>query len=413
MPLVTAPFFALNSQYRPNRFVVSMTSAAPLVLAQASIVIDFLGVTSISKSPIYSIGTTYYFEFDVSKVLQTYSAPKSNAKTSVFPDTLDQPLNVSNTDIHTKVALIISYFYNDPTTGLLTQFGSTEIIPTDYPAIAGTRQTRNWQFMGMDLYIQIFGGGSPFLTNAPIIYEICQTENAYLTFIGYTATTVKVTTKDSSGSVIDTGLFTVTPNSDFVPTTIGTGLTNLATQSYFDGSVNVLDPNISVYEIQVGQSFLLGSVWSFFPFSEIRTYKLISCCNERSVRLHWLNRLGGADAYTFRSKKTVTQKIKSELAQKPQTWNYTLPAASSYDRGLFKIAQDVSIQYEAESEFYTTAEGSWISELLSSPEVYMETSDGLIAVVITDSDITISENDELLSVTISFVESNNISVQQN
>jgi hypothetical protein len=158
---------------------------------------------------------------------------------------------------------------------------------------------------------------------------------------------------------------------------------------------------------------LLGGVWSFFPFSQIRTYKKIECCNERSTRLHWLNRLGGADAYTFSSKKTIQQKNKSELAQVPQTWSYTTPPTTIYDRGLFKIAQEVTVEYEVESKFYSETEGAWIAELLSSPEVYLETSDGLVAVVITDSNITTTENDELLNVTISFVEANNISVQQN
>ena len=43
----------------------------------------------------------------------------------------------------------------------------------------------------------------------------------------------------------------------------------------------------------------------------------------------------------------------------------------------------------------------------------METSSGLIAVVITDSSIAVSENDELLNVTIQFTEANYISVQSN
>jgi len=121
MPLVTAPLFTLNSQYRPNVFVMSMTNADPLVLAQASIVVDGLGVTSIQKAPAYNIGTTYYFVFDVAKVLQTYSAPKGQNKTSVFLNTINAAYEVANPDIHTRVGLIVSYYYNDPTTGLLTQ----------------------------------------------------------------------------------------------------------------------------------------------------------------------------------------------------------------------------------------------------------------------------------------------------
>ncbi len=72
MALVTPPLFTLNSQYRPNVFVMSMTSTDPLVLAQASIVVDGTGVTSMQKAPAYNIGTTYYFIFDVAKVLQIH-----------------------------------------------------------------------------------------------------------------------------------------------------------------------------------------------------------------------------------------------------------------------------------------------------------------------------------------------------
>lgn len=418
MPLVTAPPFALNSQYRPNKFLVSMTSSDPLVLAQASIVVDSIGVTSMSKSPLYNIGTTYYFEFDVAKVLQTYSAPKSTAKTTVFPDTLGVPLNVSNTDCHTQVGLIISYLYNDPVTGLLTQFATVDTIATGYPATNGTRQTRNFAAMGMDAYIMVTGSGiTPFLTNFPNVvgnpYPICSTENSYISFIPNTCNAVLIETVDSAGTLIEDGLFSITPNTNLVPTTIGVGMINLATQTYFTGAVNMSDPNIAEYRVYVGNAYLIGLNWLFVQASEQRVFKKIECCAERSTRLHWLNRLGGADAYTFSSKKTIKQKNKSELAQVPQTWTYNTPPTTIYDRGLFKIAQDVTIDYEVESKFYTEAEGLWIAELLSSPEVYLETSDGLVAVVITDSSITTSENNELLNVTINFVESNNISVQQN
>jgi len=418
MPLVTAPPFAPNSQYRPNKFLVSMTSANPLVLAQASIVVDSLGVTSMSKSPLYFIGTTYYFEFDVAKVLQTYSAPKSTAKTSTFPNVLNAPFNVSNTDCHTLVGLIISYYYNDPVTGLLTQFVTTDTIPTGYPATNGTRQTRNFNSMGMNAYSMVTGSGiTPFLTNFPNVvgnpYPICPTENAYLSFIPNTCNAVLVETVDSTGTLIEDGLFSITPNTNLVPTTIGVGMINLATQTYFSGAVNMSNANIAEYRIYVGNAYFISGNWLFVQASEGRVYKKIECCTERNIRLHWLNRLGGADAYTFSSKKKIEQKNKSELAQVPQTWNYTTPPTTIYDRGLFKIAQEVTVEYEAQSKFYTEAEGAWIAELLSSPEVYMETSLGLVAVVLTDSSITTSENNELLNLTISFVEANNISVQQN
>jgi hypothetical protein len=80
---------------------------------------------------------------------------------------------------------------------------------------------------------------------------------------------------------------------------------------------------------------------------------------------------------------------------------------------MFKIQQEITREYEVESSFYDEQQGAWLAELLSSTEVYMETSDGLVAVVIQDGKITLSENEELLNVVIQFVEANYISVQSN
>jgi len=415
MPLVTAPLFTLNAQYRPNVFVLSMTSSDPLVLAQASIVVDMVGVTSMQKAPAYNIGTTYYFVFDVAKVLQTYSAPKGQNKTTIFPNTLNVPLGVQNTDIHSRVGLIVSYYYNNPTTGLLTQFATTDTVTTGYPAIAATRQTRDWNNMGLVDYVMPIGTPTgKFLTNCPRFYPICTTENWYLTFVPNISNTVRIITQDSAGVGIDTGLFSITASTNLFPYTIGAGMVNLASQTYFDGSVNMSDPNIAQYQIQVGNAYLFGSSWIFVANSEIMTVQVErDCCADRRVRLHWFNRLGGADAYTFSSKKKIEEKTKSDTAQKPLSWATSIPPATSYDKGIFKIHQETAKEYEVESTFYTEADGAWIAELLSSPEVYLETADGLIAVVISDSKITLSENDELLNVTIQFTEANYISVQSN
>ena len=428
MALVTAPLFTLNSQYRPNVFVMSMTSADPLVLAQAAIVIDMLGVTSIQKAPAYSIGTTYYFIFDVAKVLQTYSAPKGQAKTSVFLNTINAAYDVSSPDIHTRVGLIVTYSYNDPVTGLLTAFPTVDTVMTGYPAIAGTRQTRNWNNMGMNSYIldyPIVGGVYDvyFLTNQRSLYPqasvktnnpipICSGENLTMSYVpSSTTNALRVVVYDANQNVVGAaGFIQITPGSTLTPRTIGAGIQQL--------QATTMTPSNPMTGIPTGHYYSIQACNLTLPSTTVLQgvkymYKVVECCNERTVRLHWLNRLGGSDAYTFTSKKKIEEKTKSETAQKPLGWLTTVPPATSYDKGLFKIHQEVTKEYEVESSFYDEQQGAWIAELLSSPEVYMETSDGLIAVVIQDGKITLSENEELLNVVIQFVEANYISVQSN
>lgn len=428
MPLVTAPLFTLNSQYRPNVFVMSMTNANPLVLCQASIVVDGVGVTSVQKSPAYNIGTTYYFVIDVAKILQTYSAPKAQQKTTVFLNTLNAAYEVASADIHTRVGLIVSYYYNDPTTGLLTQSFIGDVVTTGYPSIAGTRQTRDWNNMGMTDYIidyPVVGGvyDRYWLTNLQTTYPtastktnnpilICDGENLTMSYVpSSTTNALRVVVYDADQNVVGSaGFIQITPGSTLTPRTIGAGIQQLLATTMTPSNPMTAIQTGYYYSIQAGNLVLPSS----FTLQGVKyMFKVVECCEDRAVRLHWLNRLGGADAYTFSSKKKVEEKTKSETAQKPLSWGTTVPPATSYDKGTFKIFQETTKEYTVESSFYTEQQGAWIAELLSSPEVYMETAQGLIAVVIEDSSITLSENDELLNVTIQFREANFISVQSN
>jgi hypothetical protein len=405
-----------------------MTSADPLVLAQASIVVDGLGVTSMQKAPAYSIGTTYYFVFDVAKVLQTYSAPKGQQKTTVFLDTIDAAYEVASADIHTRVGLIVSYSYNDPITGLLTAFATIDTVSTGYPAIAGTRQTRNWNNMGMNSYIldnPIVGGVYDvyFLTNQRSLYPqasvktnnpipICSGENLTMSYVpSSTTNALRVVVYDSNQTAVGVaGFIQITPGSTLTPRTIGAGIQQLQATTMTPSNPMSGIPTGYYYSIQAC-NLVLPSTATLHGVKYM--YKVVECCNERAVRLHWLNRLGGSDAYTFNSKKKIEEKTKSDTAQKPLGWLTTVPPATSYDKGMFKIQQEITREYEVESSFYDEQQGAWLAELLSSPEVYMETSDGLVAVVIQDGKITLSENEELLNVVIQFVEANYISVQSN
>lgn len=428
MPLVTPPPFALNAQYRPNIFVVSMTSANPLVLAQATIVVNMFSITTIQKSAAFNIGSTYFFIFDVSKVLQTVSAPKGTGITSVFTNTINASYQVASTDIHTRVGLLIQYFFNNPATGLLTLFGTGDIIPTNYPAISATRQIRDSNNMGMVDYIidyPVIGGiyDRYFLTNLPYVYPqaaiqtddpilICDGENLTMSYVPSSSTnTLRVILYDADQTPLGVaGFIQIVPGSTLTPRTIGAGIQQLLATTMTPANSLIGIQTGYYYSIQAGNlippaGFILQSVKYMF--------KVVECCGEKSIRLHWLNRLGGSDAFTFISKKVITQKTKSEKAQTPLAWNIAAPHVKIGNRGSFKIQQETVKEYEISSSFYTEQQGEWIAELLSSPEVYMETPLGLIAVVITDSSIKIIEDEELINVTINFIESNEISVQSN
>jgi hypothetical protein len=438
MAVFYTPPYLPNSMYRPNYYVTSQPSPFPLVRARAFVIVDGLIVTELYKPPAYTVGVApinYYFEFDVAKVLQTLSAPNPTDISKPFPKFLNAAYDVLCTDCHTDTALIVYYAYRDPITNDLVPLttGSpptpvVDTIPLGNYSVIGCRQTLD--FIGMDSYAIDYptvGGvyDRYFLTNLPYVYPtaattttnpipICRTDNLNMTYIPTSGTNaIRVIIYDNNQVVQGTaGYISVAPNLTFTPRSIGVGIPQLAVTSFTPPFFPIGLPGIPngwYYSIQAGN--LIGT--SFTLQSVKYMFQIVDCCANK-IRLHWLNRLGGVDAYTFTNKKTVFEGTKSDQAQKPQSFNYSAtPPTTTYDKGRFKIQQIVNKSYELESTFYDAFWGQWIAELLSSPEVYMETSTGLVAVVIEDSQIKIEETNELVNVTLTIVEANEISVQQN
>jgi len=418
MAITVTPPYTPNSIYRPNVFIASQASANPLVLCKAEVYVDGTLEATIQRAPFLEFAGIYYFSIDVSSVLRNKKAPLSSNLTTIFGNSIGAigvPAGNTNTDCHADVFIIVTYFYRDPTTGLLTDLGVTDnSITTE--AIIATRQTRD----NMDLAPYVMGtpGFNPWLSNRPLdssgqfeYIDICETENYYHTCIPYTSNCFEVNTYDINGTPIDTGLAAIPVPSDTRPVTIGLGVPNLTAQPYFDGAVNILDPNIAYYRVRVGFATFAG-VWFFSGRSVLLQFNLGECCEDRAFRLHFMNRLGGAEAYTFNSRKVVEEVNKSEVAQKPQTWNFATATTNVFDKGKFKIQNTNLTQYRLEGKFYDESEAEYIKDLLSSPEVYWETSDGLVAVVVLDAVFTKSETETFTKLELTVVEANDNSVQQ-
>ena len=413
MAITVNPLYTPNSIYRPNVFVAGQASANPLVLCRAEVYVDSNLEAVIQKAPYLEFGGTYFFKIDVSKVLKNKKAPLASNLTTIFgtgTGALNLPVNNANTDCHAKYFIIVTYFYRDPTTGLLTDLGVTDNSAT-YEAIIATRQTRD--DMDLSSYLMSGVGFTPFLSNRYLYsgiserIDVCTDENYFKTFLPYTSDAFQVRTFDSSGALIDSGVAAITAPVTSMPNTIGLGVPNLTAQTYISGAVNILNPNVVQYTVQVG-------TWTgvFAGRSSVLLFTLVECCNDRAFRLHFMNRLGGAEAYTFNSRIAKEEVNKSDAAQKPQSWGFAVPPNTTFDKGKFKIQNTVFNQYRVEGKFYDENEAEYIKDLLSSPEVYWETAEGLVAVLVQDAVFTKSETETFTKLELTIVEANDISVQQ-
>lgn len=155
------------------------------------------------------------------------------------------------------------------------------------------------------------------------------------------------------------------------------GVTNGATVSIKDYVVfpirsSQIGNNSSVSKVDV---WLADSINS--QVTEKITFTHAKDCVPNKVRFWWLNLLGGYDQFTF------TGDYKETIRSRVTTYEKNLPVSfESVDRGTAVIKNDSYKEIETFSELIPSSRSEWVSELLSSPEVYIESGGELVPIVI-------------------------------
>lgn len=120
------------------------------------------------------------------------------------------------------------------------------------------------------------------------------------------------------------------------------------------------------------------------------------CKGYETIRLVWLNRLGGWEYYNFTKKSTRIVNIdRASLKQNYGSWNDTIYQHNAWDGGTKNFSIDAIESIECNTDFLVEDEAAVLEELFTSPEVYMQTGVGTIAngvgwkpVVVTEKDYT-------------------------
>jgi hypothetical protein len=361
---------------------------------------------AIPYDSILSSGNDYYFRIDVQTLVQLNLAPKTSAMSSIFTG-FGIPYIALNADMIASISLSVTYLYRNTTTGLLTALGVTD-TPTSIYSLNSTPQ--HDETLNYEAYKPLFNDTAKlWLSLYPTRSKVSLTDNAWLTFISDAgANRIRVTTYNVAGVQIDTGLFAATLSSINEPQTVAVGVANLSAQVYLSGSVNFANPAVSYYTVQLTSSGFPNN-----PYLQVRRFDIADSCN--AVRLHWLGLLGGAESYTFTMKNRKSLSVQNTFAQRTLDWASTEPQNAITNRGRIKIGAVGSEVWEAISDFLTDDEAKWLRSLLVSAEVYMETSAGLQAVVITTSEQVTKTMVGIQKVqyTISFTMANNIISQNN
>lgn len=152
----------------------------------------------------------------------------------------------------------------------------------------------------------------------------------------------------------------------------------------------------------------------FFRITEVQTFKVVNCCGGRKVRVHWLNDLGGADSFNFFSKRIIRQEVKGVVGERPLTWRLE---EENYDNvthhdpeasGMMRIDVNSNEVYEVESVELSTEVSTWLEELTSSVECFIELDDYdcFLPIVVRDIKEVFDDEDELVKKSLEFEMSN-------
>jgi hypothetical protein len=163
---------------------------------------------------------------------------------------------------------------------------------------------------------------------------------------------------------------------------------------------NIIPNNTSFYNIR---SFGVGSA------SIIVRYNITEVCSKYTpVRLHFLNRFGAYDSFTF----DLLNTFQSDIERKDYRQNLGGFSGTSYvydikDRSATIFDTQIKTTLVLNSNWITDSESGWLEQLITSPDVYMEVGSQLQAVNIVDNSYIQKKtvNDKLFNLTLTIEKS--------
>ena len=237
-------------------------------------------------------------------------------------------------------------------------------------------------------------GFEKFLTNSPRTIDISTGESYVLSVFSASNTinAISVIFRDVNGtSVGNTRIDYSTSISGRYD--IAVGLANLTAAGV------TIPSNAFTYDISIG--VFSGS---YSRQSETFTFRINNSCD--SKRIHFLNRWGGFDSYTFTGYSTRTVDTKSTQYEKLLANGFT-----PKDRGRQMQYREPLVVLDLESRNLSEAELLWLEELATSPVAYLQEGAQLIPVTVND-DKVVTETEDLINLSISVTYANSIRNQR-
>ncbi len=299
-------------------------------------------------------------------------------------------LSTSGTTVYSNLTLgSVNYAYN----AVFDFLGFQDYTQTPY-VIAGSSSTNKW------------------LTNQPTTVNIGDSERAWLHAQTDTSGSIyyaEIKTYDSAGALIQT-IKILNPyqaassdQSKFIR--FGSGpdnLNDITIDSIEAGAQPFITASVSYYTVQM-------TTFAGAATSELKTFTIIDqCSNYTKYRLHFLNKMGGFDSFTFNRVSRPLSTIERQSYKKNLGTLTPITGAFGYaksDRQDTVFDTNIKDNITINSDWITETESAWLEELVTSPVVFLDdATHGLVAINITDTgyETRKSVNDKVFNLVVNF-----------
>ncbi len=241
----------------------------------------------------------------------------------------------------------------------------------------------------------------PFLTTGPLTRKIELNQKAWFYSINDTPDDydqIRVEKFDASGGSLGTLLIpvpaflqTATDDNKFIRAGVGTWNINQASPGFIDSAVASYTV---VAETTIGTDI-----------SDTYTFTIDDACRYTTIRLHFLNRRGGFDAFNFTKVADFNSSIQRRSFMNP---------VGDFDGSSFVYSKDqrernimnttIRDTLTVRSDYLTEAELAWLKECITSPVVFREDNLELVSLNPTTTSFkeSKSEYEQLFNLTINF-----------
>ncbi len=115
------------------------------------------------------------------------------------------------------------------------------------------------------------------------------------------------------------------------------------------------------------------------------SFGLTSCSKYDDYRIHFLNKLGGFDSFTFNKLSRINEDIERKQYKKIYGSTTGRWSINTYERGAINYNTSIKDKITLNSDWITEAEATWLEQLVASPEIYWDNNDELWAINITNT----------------------------